>query len=128
MNATSSKMPDFRILDRPDLPVKRMAAGTRIVVEGGTAAEMFLLKRGRVQIMLHGKPIEEVSPGGIFGEMALIDQGPRGATAMALEDCDVIPVNERLFVELVQDSPYFALDVMRTLVRRIRELDRLLAP
>ena len=115
---------DFRILDRPDVPVRRVASGTKLITEGGVATEMFLLKRGRVEIKVHGKPIEEVLPGGIFGEMAMIDQGPRSATATALEDCDVVPIDERLFVALVQDSPYFALDIMRALVTRIRALDR----
>ena len=115
---------DFRILDRPDVPIRKIAAGTRIVVEGGVASEMYLLRKGKVEIHLHGKAIEEVGPGGIFGEMALIDQGTRGATAIALEDSDVIPINEKLFVALVQDAPYFALDVMRTLVGRIRALDK----
>ena len=88
---------DFRILDRPDVPIRKIAAGTRIVVEGGVASEMYLLRKGKVEIHLHGKAIEEVGPGGIFGEMALIDQGTRGATAIALEDSDVIPINEKLF-------------------------------
>jgi CRP-like cAMP-binding protein len=126
MPAAKAHSVNFRILDRPDLPVRKFAAGTKILSEGGTAAEMFLLKKGRVQIVVRGKTIEEVGAGGIFGEMALIDQGVRGATVTALDDCEAVPVDERLFVSLVQDAPYFALDVMRTLVTRIRMLDRLL--
>jgi CRP-like cAMP-binding protein len=43
---------------------------------------------------------------------------------VAREDTEIIPINERLFVILVQDAPYFALDVMRTLVERIRAMNR----
>jgi len=85
---------------------------------------MFLVRKGRAEIRVKDLPVEEVSAGGIFGEMALIDQSPRSATVVAREDTEIIPINERLFVILVQDAPYFALDVMRTLVERIRAMNR----
>jgi CRP-like cAMP-binding protein len=115
---------DFRILDRPDVPVRKVAAGESIVVEGGQAREMYLLRKGKVEIRVHGNAVETVGPGGIFGEMALIDQAARSATAVAVEDSEVVPIDETLFVSLVQDAPYFALDVMRTLVERIRAMNR----
>jgi CRP/FNR family cyclic AMP-dependent transcriptional regulator len=115
---------DFRILDRPEVPVRKVAAGETIILEGGVAHEMFLVRKGRAEIRVKDQPVEEVGPGGIFGEMALIDQSPRSATVVAVEDAEIIPINERLFVILVQDAPYFALDVMRTLVERIRAMNR----
>jgi len=118
---------DFRILDRPDVPVRKIAAGTQILAEGGIGGEMFLLRKGKVEIRVRGKAVEEIGPGGIFGEMALIDQSTRSASVFAVEDSEVIPVDERLFVILVQDAPYFALDVMRTLVERIRAMNERLA-
>jgi CRP-like cAMP-binding protein len=115
---------DFKILDRPDVPVRRVAAGETIIVEGSVAKEMYLLRKGRAEIRVKDRAIEEVGPGGIFGEMALIDQSTRSATVVAVEDSELIPVDERLFVILVQDAPFFALDVMRTLVERIRAMNR----
>jgi CRP-like cAMP-binding protein len=115
---------DFRILDRPDVPIRKVAAGETIISEGSAAHEMFLLRKGRAEIRVKDHPVEEVEAGGIFGEMALIDQSARSATVVALEDSDIIPIDERLFVILVQDAPYFALDVMRTLVERIRAMNR----
>jgi CRP-like cAMP-binding protein len=91
-----------------------------IVSEGEAAKEMFVVRSGRVSIRVHGETIEEVGPGGMFGEMALIDHSPRSATSVAEEDTVVVPITERLFVVLVQDTPFFALDVMRVLVERIR--------
>ena len=91
--------------------------GETVISEGGVAHEMFLLRKGRAEIRVKGIiPSRQVGPGGIFGEMALIDQSPRSATVVATEDSEIIPIDERLFVILVQDAPYFALDVMRTLV------------
>jgi CRP/FNR family transcriptional regulator, cyclic AMP receptor protein len=117
---------DFKILDRPDVPVRTFAAGDPILRLGEPAREMFLLRKGKVEIRVHGKIVEEVGSGGIFGEMALIDQSARSATAVAAEDCEVVPIDERLFIVLIQDAPYFALDVMRVLVTRLRAMNRLM--
>ena len=57
--------------------------------------------------------------------MALIDRASRSANAVAATDCEVVPIDERLFVILVQDAPYFALDVMRVLAERLRAMNKL---
>jgi CRP-like cAMP-binding protein len=111
---------DFKLFDRPEVPSRSYKAGDVIVSEGEAAKEMFVVRSGRVSIRVHGETIEEVGPGGMFGEMALIDHSPRSATSVAEEDTVVVPITERLFVVLVQDTPFFALDVMRVLVERIR--------
>lgn len=114
---------DFKILERAEMPVNNVAAGATIISEGSPAKEMFLVRKGRVAIQINGETIEEVGEGGIFGEMALIDHAPRSASAVAIEESEVIPIDERLFIILVQDAPYFALDVMRVLTARIRRLN-----
>src|SRR6185503_15995044 len=83
---------NFRILDRPDVPIRKIAAGTVIIQKGAVAREMFLLKKGRVDILVHDRTVEEIGPGGIFGEMALIDHQPRAASVVARTDCDVVPI------------------------------------
>ena len=55
-----------------------------------------------------------------FGEMALVDKAPRSATAIAVTDVDLVPVGEKQFLCLVDETPYFALKVMRVLARRLR--------
>jgi CRP-like cAMP-binding protein len=124
MSMLQSHKVDFRILDRPDVPIVGHAAGATIVNKGEPAHEMFLLRKGRVAIQPGGETVEEIAPGGIFGEMALIDHAPRSASAVAIEDSEIIPIDERLFFILVQDAPYFALDVMRVLTDRIRNMNQ----
>ena len=55
-----------------------------------------------------------------FGEMALIDKKPRSATVTAATDVEMVPVNERQFLFLVSQTPFFALKVMRVLAGRLR--------
>jgi CRP-like cAMP-binding protein len=124
MSMLDSHKVDFRILDRSDVPITNHAAGATIFSEGQPAQEMFLVRKGRVGIQLSGKTVEEIGPGGIFGEMGLIDHAPRSASAVASEDSEIIPIDDRLFVILVQDAPYFALDVMRVLTDRIRRMNK----
>ena len=124
MNLLKTHQIDFRILDRPEVPVRKVAPGEVIISEGAAAHEMFLVRKGKCEIRVKDQPVEEVTSGGIFGEMALIDQSARSATVVAVEESEIIPIDERLFVILIQDAPYFALDVMRTLVERIRAMNR----
>jgi CRP/FNR family cyclic AMP-dependent transcriptional regulator len=124
MSVLSSHKVDFRILDRPDVPIAHFGAGSEIIGLGTPSSQMYLVKRGTAEIRVGGQAVEEVGPGGIFGEMGLIDRAPRSASVVAKEDCEVIPIDERLFVILVQDAPYFALDVMRVLVERLRAMNK----
>jgi CRP-like cAMP-binding protein len=57
--------------------------------------------------------------------MALIDDEPRSASARARSDCCVFPIDEARFQSLVQETPFFALQVMKTLARRLRKMDAL---
>lgn len=115
---------DFSILDRANIPGLSYRGGQTIIAEGASATEMYVVRSGRVSIKVHEKMIEEVGPGGIFGEMALIAESGRGAAVVAVEDCVVIPVDQRLFLILVQDTPNFALNVLRVLSRRLRNMNR----
>jgi CRP-like cAMP-binding protein len=96
--------------------------GQQIFEEGDTGKLMYLVTSGEVEIVKRGKVIDHVSPGGVFGEMALIDSSPRSATARAKTDCQLIPVDEYRFLFLVQHAPYFSLQVMGVLAERIRSL------
>lgn len=58
--------------------------------------------------------------GGVFGEMALIDQSPRSASAVAMTPSKVVAVGQKRFTYLVQQTPYFALEIMHVLAERLR--------
>jgi len=99
------------------------AAGQPIFIEGQPGDVMYMVKEGEVDLFIHGKVVETLGPGGILGEMALIDRKPRSASAVARTDCQLVPINEGRFQFLVQQTPYFSLEVMRVLVHRLRRMD-----
>jgi len=57
--------------------------------------------------------------------MAMVDGQPRTAAAVARTDCQLVPIDQKRFQFLVQQTPYFAIEVMRVLVERLRRADRL---
>ena len=83
---------------------------------------MYAVAEGEVDIILEGATVETVRPGGFFGEIGLIDKRPRSADAVARTDVRLVPINARRFTFLVQQHPFFALEVMRTMAQRIRRL------
>jgi len=112
----------FEFLRRePD--IRSFKQGELIFSEGDPADCMYAVVDGSVDIDLHGKVVERVAPGGVFGEMALIDGHPRSATAVAAEECRLAVINEKRFLRLVELMPLFALQMLQLLAQRLRRKD-----
>ena len=79
----------------------------------------FVVKIGSVEIRLGTRLLDTLSEHSIFGKMALIDPGPRNATAVAATHTTLVPVDEKQFLLMVSRTPYFALNVMRILAIRL---------
>ena len=107
-------------------PVDSYAPNQNIFEEGDEGDCMYIVKEGQVDLYYKGKLLSTVPPGGIFGEMTLIDYLPRSATAVARGECRLIPVDEKHFTRLVQETPAFALQVMRVLVQRLRLMNEMM--
>lgn len=115
---------DFQMLANAGFPPARFAAGDVVFSEGDKGDAMYVVRSGELAIERNGKVMETVGPGGVFGEMALIDGSPRVATVRAKTDCEVAPINEKTFLFLVHETPYFAIAVMRTLADRLRRMNQ----
>jgi CRP/FNR family transcriptional regulator, cyclic AMP receptor protein len=110
----------FGVLTGNNIDARPVKAGGVIFREGDEAHELFVIKSGEVRIQMGNRTITELSWDSVFGEMALIDNEPRSATAVAMTDVELVPVSEKQFLFLVSQTPYFALKVMRVLARRLR--------
>jgi CRP/FNR family transcriptional regulator, cyclic AMP receptor protein len=115
---------NFGVLTGNNVATKFVKAGSIIFREGDEATELFVIKSGQVRIQLGNRTLTELGPDSIFGEMALIDNEPRSATAIAVTDVEIVPVGERQFLFLVSQTPYFALKVMRVLAQRLRKSNK----
>jgi CRP/FNR family transcriptional regulator, cyclic AMP receptor protein len=116
-------MTDIAGLFRNAKDVEYHPKGTVVFEEGAPAASMYVVRRGQVAIRLGNLTLETIAEGGFLGEMALVDDRTRSATAVAIEDCELVPIDERRFLFLIRETPFFALAVMRTMARRLRAMN-----
>jgi CRP-like cAMP-binding protein len=103
-------------------------AGTLIAKEGDVATGLYVLLVGRVAIQRRWNDrqilLRELGPGDCFGEMALLDLGPRSASVLALHDCSALEMGTGLMHDFFEHDPrQFALmqmNIARELSRRLR--------
>jgi CRP-like cAMP-binding protein len=81
---------------------------------------MYVVLKGKVAIRAGGNLLETVSPGGIFGEMALVDRTPRLASALAEGNVRLLAVNRAAFLNLVKHSRRFAASLLAAVSARAR--------
>jgi CRP/FNR family transcriptional regulator, cyclic AMP receptor protein len=124
---------DQRAMKLPNIFEKEVTplafpAGSVIFAEGQKRDSMYVVKSGEVELKIHDRTdrtVEVVGAGGFFGEMAMVDQAPRSTTAVSKRDCVVMPISEKHFLFMVEETPFFALTVLRTLTARLRRMDQL---
>lgn len=100
---------------------RKVSAGTAIFAEGDPGAEMYGIVEGEVELRAAGGLLRQLGPREVFGEMALVDNSPRSATATALTEATLAVVDRHRFLFLVQETPMFALEVMSVMAARIRQ-------
>jgi len=108
------------MLLRRGIPVKRFEAGERIFLEHDAGDAMYVVRSGAVDVISFGQVLEQVGVGGVFGEMAIIDDAPRAAAALASQPTEVAVIDKPTFLALIADEPEFALNVMKLMAERVR--------
>ena len=111
-------------LFRNETEFENFSAGATIFREGDPGGQlMYVVFDGQVRLSVKGKEVELLGSGGVLGELSLIDAAPRSATATAVTDCRLVPITERRFMFMVQQTPKFALQIMRVIADRLRAMD-----
>lgn len=101
-----------------------VASGTVLVDQGQTGREAFLILDGTVGIKRNGRKVATLGAGAIVGELALLDHGPRTATAVCESDATLLVVDRRHFLSIVESSHVLTSRLLEYLASRIRELDK----
>ncbi|MGP0090256.1 MAG: Crp/Fnr family transcriptional regulator [Xanthobacteraceae bacterium] len=114
---------NFLGLFSEDTHTVTFAPGQELFKKGDRRDILYVVKSGEIQILDGNLVVETVAAGGMLGEMALVDGGPRSATARAVTKTVVIPVDEKRFMFLVQQTPFFAIRVMRVMSARLRAMN-----
>jgi CRP-like cAMP-binding protein len=103
--------------------VERFAAGQVIVAQGTDSARFYLITSGSVAVKLNDRPIAAMSAGEYFGEISMIDRGPRTASVVATTD---VVVNSLAFFSvrpLLKENPDMAIKLLVKMCERVRRLE-----
>ncbi len=103
--------------------LKALPAGQVLFKEGDQGDLMYVLMSGVVEIFVHGRVMETAEAGALLGEMAMIEDSTRSATVVAKNDCTLLPIERARFNFMIQQTPNFALHVMRVIANRLRRAD-----
>jgi len=123
-NCTQTRTVDTLSLFQNERENRTIAAGEYVFREGDLGAEAFVILEGEVEVEVEGRLIETLGPGDIFGEMAIISSSPRSATVRAKSEVILAVLDERRFQFLVQQTPRFAIHMMRLMADRLRRASR----
>jgi CRP-like cAMP-binding protein len=127
--AAGGKVKESAVFDKSSLDVLaralaqamvRYERNRTIVTEGQPGVLMYVIVEGKVAVSIQGKLVERIGPGGVFGEMALVDRAPRLATVVSETDCGLLAIGRNTFLDLIKASPEFAVSLLSAVGERAR--------
>ena len=121
----SDSEPNFLGLFSRESDIVALKNGDRLFSKGDVAHHGYVLLEGTLRIGDGNAVFQYAAPGAMVGEMALVDHGPRSATVSAVTDCKLARFDEKRFLFLVQQTPSFALNVIRLISHRLRRMNEL---
>ena len=98
-------------------------AGRVLVEQGRLGHEFFLILDGKATVRRNNRKVAELGPGQYFGELSLLDKGPRDATVVAETDMKLLVLGQREFLGVLDDVPGLSYKILRIMAHRLREAD-----
>jgi CRP-like cAMP-binding protein len=113
---------------------RHLIRGDLLFQEGDQPDALFIVLKGRIAIAMDNHPLDSresvlalMEPGDLFGELGMLDEGPRSANARALEPSTVLALPYDAVLAVLRDRPKLLWGVTRLLARRLRAMDEALA-
>jgi len=104
----------------------RFNEGEVVYRKGEMAQQMYIILSGKIRLYVGHEPVgdwsEELTKGDFFGEASLLEPIPRGNTAVALEDIELIAISRGTFLRMIRQNPEVSVKMMQRLAQRNREL------
>jgi len=94
-----------------------------IFTEGKEGRSLYIVVSGRVRVHLENRELANLEQGACFGEMSLFDAEPRSASVTTLESCECLMLTQIQLYDAIDETPEIAINIIRLLSRRIRELN-----
>jgi CRP/FNR family transcriptional regulator, cyclic AMP receptor protein len=103
---------------------RRYPAGGTIIAEGESGIAFYVILSGSARVEQRGEKIGQLEMGDFFGELALIEEHPRSATVVALEDTECLGFTRWEFTALLDEHPEVAVPMMHVLIRRLHRREQ----
>jgi CRP-like cAMP-binding protein len=114
---------DFSNLFKHETECVNFVAGETILKCGAMSDVMYVVIEGDAEIKLGDKVFYTAHAGSLLGELGLIDHAPVCADVVARTNCRLVMIDKRRFLFLIQQTPNFALDVMKVIAERLRAMN-----
>jgi CRP/FNR family transcriptional regulator, cyclic AMP receptor protein len=101
----------------------QVPAGEVVCTEGEPGHEFYVIAEGEAAVERGGHTVTKLHTGDYFGELALLDRGPRSATVRAMSDCRLYVLRETSFVSLLNEVPALAQKLLAALAARLRRAE-----
>ncbi|NEO55796.1 MAG: Crp/Fnr family transcriptional regulator [Okeania sp. SIO3B5] len=95
-----------------------------IFTEGQEGRSLYIVVSGKVKVHLADRELARLEQGACFGEMSLFDAEPRSASVTTLEICECLMLTQMQLYDAIDETPDIAINIIRLLSRRIRELNQ----
>lgn len=100
-----------------------VVSGELICAEGDPGFQFYVIAAGEAVVERHGRTVAKLEAGDYFGELALIDRGPRSATVRALTDARLFVLHKDSFTAVLEEVPAVARKLLGVLASRLREAE-----
>jgi CRP/FNR family transcriptional regulator, cyclic AMP receptor protein len=98
--------------------------GAAVVAEGLGGSMFFVILEGKAEVVQDGRTVSHLTPGRFFGEISVLDQGPRTASVIAETPLRCLRLDGGAFTKVMEKEPLLAMPILRVLASRMREQDR----
>lgn len=115
---------DFLMRLAPMMDEVHFDAGYTIITEGQEGRAMYIIVSGQVSVHLSGQQVAQLQAEDCFGEMSVFDAEPRSASVTTLEPCDCLVLTQQQLYDAIDETPGIAVNIIRLMSRRIRELNQ----
>lgn len=111
---------DFASLFRNEPTRQTFGEGETLIRGGDDNDKMFIILSGELEVKVGGRIVATLKEGDVFGELSMIDKEPASGDVVATMPGEFVTLDERRFLSVSQQNPFFTMGLLRLLSRKLR--------
>lgn len=118
---------NFASIFKNELTRQNFSAGEFLIRQGEPNDKMFIILSGELEVRVGGKAVASLKEGDLFGELSMIDKEPASGDIVALSDGEFVTLDERRFLVVSQQNPFFTMGLLRVVTAKLRAMNQCVA-